>query len=84
MAPNLPETHLNVRYFFFFAPYQLITTRNARMHYLYFVHNLKCKQYLCFEMFTAKANYSSLATSITEYADFYNFELFLLISYNKP
>ena len=44
------------------------------MHYLYFVHNLKCKQYLCFEMFTAKANYSSLAISITEYADFDNFE----------
>ena len=52
------------------------------MHYLYFVHNLKCKQYLCFEMFTAKANYSSLATSITEYADFDNFEP-LNFSYNK-
>ena len=33
-------------------------------------------------MFTAKANYSSLATSITEYADFDNFEP-LNFSYNK-
>ena len=29
-------------------------------------------------MFTAKANYSSLATSITEYADFDNGKSFLL------
>ena len=76
MATNLPDTHLNVRYFFFFALYQLITTRNARMHYLYFVHYLKCKQYLCFEMFTAKANYCSLATSITLYANFDNSKSF--------
>ena len=33
-------------------------------------------------MFTAKANYSSLATSITEYADFNNSEP-LNFSYNK-
>ena len=78
MAPNLPETHLNVRYFFFFALYQLIPIQNARMHYLYFVHYLKCKQYLCFETFTVQANYNSLATNITHYANSHNVKSFFL------
>ena len=48
------------------------------MHYLYFVHYLKCKQYLCFETFTVQANYNSLATNITHYANSDNVKLFFL------
>ena len=50
------------------------------MHYLYFVHYLKCKQYLCFETFTVQANYNSLATNIT---NSHNVKLFFLKPFCK-